>query len=226
MKTFQQAVIENITNLLLNNDVEGGLTGEGFDYIFRAYTDKYGNIYYDKEAKKTITMWWNHLTKKYIPMVRKTILVSKNAVRILSNENIKPAEYKKYLRFEHLTPMSYTKKKLLALKRIDEDTVKECFKYSKVALITKEESNMLDHAGNTYDFADIIAFCMDTKDIQDTKGDALACFSLSPRSNGSGLLRVHYLLNRGVQFVDAENNILTTDKVFEIVCNNDYTVKY
>lgn len=199
---LQQYYIKTLVyELMTAKELECGV--DDVRYAFSAKIDNFSNRYSYKG--KCLPIWWNCLSKKYINVIKRKLLISKEARKIL-DEITDIKELKKLLHFEHMTPMAYTRHKLERLTVINEDSVAECFKYANVILMTKAESDLLDKTRITEE--DVIEFSKTGALASDIE-DARQCIGKRFLDHGNGLFRLNKLIRSGV--IITRNNVELAD---------------
>lgn len=246
-KTPHEWIINTLVHIFKNKDQYlGDFTNDKvYTYVLPKFADKYSNTYIDKN-NQLINIYWDTLTEGVIKSMRRSLIVSKSAAEFLDiqlNTGNKITKIRKNLQeklhLEHLTPMSYSIKKINYLKidNINETTVKECFKYAAVALITKEESKCLDsmkHDGfvKQVDIDELGKLNVPQAEIDEAKTLMSRKNNRdgSLKNNGNGLLRLVHLYNSKVSgekitFVDENNKQLELNELSKLLIENVFFIK-
>ncbi|MBQ0125988.1 MAG: hypothetical protein KBS59_06695 [Clostridiales bacterium] len=260
-KTPQDFIVDSLTQMLTvlknQDDYVGDMKkDEAYTYILKSFCDKYSNSFYDTEHERIFNMYHSSLRLCDIEHFGKTVFISKKAYEKIhdpnlkenfenyrSNSNTKNKSFGAYfhkelgLYFEHLTPMSQPRKRLVEISKSNETITKadveECFKYSALALITKDESKSLDgencfvtdidwntltelkmnFPGLVDDFSIEYAEKLNDTNTEITKRRL--------RDNGNGLIRIVHMVNSGINFVDKNGNELQPEELVKRL--NDFT---
>ena len=163
--------------------------------------------------------------------------MSKNAFEIMK-KNSQNRNLNKELHGEHMTPQSYTRKKLnelLTLELTDEelrDKIQHALSDAKLCIITKEESKILDGAENPFSEEEIIdflnVFYTNYKKIDDIPDDIKSDFTALPgkskRSNGFGSIRLYILLKNNVVFVNEKGKTQSFEKCMKYLKDGNYYI--
>jgi len=214
--TFQELDI-NLIKTYLDNKVN--YTSPASRYMLGDFVGQYPEEYIDKDG--AFKYWlldykvaknqnrWNYLMGSTAAI---------QSIKDMQENKIPLSTYKKqhsidqnYPFYEHLEPRSLTCTKLLNLKAITHDTIKEALQYSHLLLITKAESKLLDT--QTFNEADQeVLFSMGTEEyaiesLQSIRKDSkyLTC-----KSNGTSLARLVHLSNAGVEFYLGDKKVEPT----------------
>lgn len=240
MKTQQEWVKDilfSIISLMKTNQYNGNINDEGYRYTINGALDNYSQTYWCEESGKNINLY--HKYNKFGEHFYRNILMSKKARKKMKDfsENkdqldirSKNKEIKKLckeLHGEHMTPQSYTRKKLnelLTLELTDEelrDKIQYALSDAKLCIITKEESKILDGAKKSFSIDEISEFLDVYKDYKqyekideipdEIKLDFKTLEGKSKKSNGFGSIRLYILQKNNVKFVNEEG----TDQSFE-----------
>lgn len=237
-KSPQDWVIDSLVYAFKNKDnyIGNFLNDEAYKYVLKAFADKYSNSFFDENGK-IFNMYWNSFSKENINLVFESIIVTEAALKkvneILINTTNKTQFGKdlgQVLHLEHLTPMSYSRRKLNSLNKDDIDyaSVKECFKYAAIALITKKEAKLLDSKKEggivtTNDIEELKKFKVPNEEI--CEAEKLKKDNMSLKDNGNGLLRLVHLYNKGVTFVNLNNSPIDLDCLVNMLINNNFKIR-
>ena len=124
MKTQQEWVKDilfSIISLMKTNQYNGNINDEGYRYTINGALDNYSQTYWCEESKKNINLY--HKYNKFSEHFYRNILMSEKAYKKM-DENSQNKNLNKELHGEHMTPQSYTRKKLnelLTLELTDEE---------------------------------------------------------------------------------------------------------
>ena len=239
-KTPQDWYVEALSSILKEkrNYVGDFYKDEGYKYVLKAFADKYSNTFMQTDKKgniKLFNMYWNAFKPGEYDKIYKSIIVSEEAYKYLLSDEITEISkadaarklLKKNLHLEHLTPMGYSRMNLNCLESYDKNSVKNCFKYATVALITKEESKKLDKQARIKE-ADITCLLNLSKKYKEIGNDEInavqGLFEQKAllKSNGSGLIRLIHLYNGNVNFVDCDGSVLELDALYKELINNRF----
>ena len=231
--TYQDWCIHTICSIINDKPKYRGVyNDQGYIYVIKAIIDHYSSMYYCPEKfcknpeKQHINLWWDHLNRNNMDKVFKCLLMSRDAKKkVLDSVEKKsnPKQLKDELHFEHITPKGYVYNKITQHVRITEEKVRECFKYSKLILLTQKEAKKLDGAKQSFKQEHFNKFCEicdeisyeNSQDFEEEKREARSLISKSPKQNGSGLFRIVYLKSEGVEFVDYNGNRKTNMEIYE-----------
>ena len=243
----------------------GEMTDKCYSYVLKAISDKYSNTFHwgDINQKPTETeknlygidddlveFYWNIFDpkkgSKKFQIVYDSILVSEKAYLHLNNDTkITSAPNKKILldksgiksslHIEHITPMSYSWKKVINLDSPSTEEIKECYKYATVVLLHKDESDAyLDGGPNALlchkdidtlkklkegRFSEIINEneIIEAEDILNNKKKL--------KDNGSGLLRLIHLVNKSVRFIYPDGKVIVdNNEIYQRLIDNKWVV--
>ena len=218
----QEWYIRSLIEILKNKDNYYGDFKKdiAYTYVLNSFADKYSNTFFFKDKNgnsKLFNMYWGSFDPRnnYEDIVD-SIIISKAAYEYLKSEELSKCKtktaakplLKRYLHLEHLTPMSYSWRKALELKTYTEDTIKECFRYAVVSLISKEESKLLD-SNALLEEKDIDLLTKLSKKYPEIKDEEieeakdLLNKKIKLKANGNGLIRlIHLYNNKDGFFVD------------------------
>lgn len=253
MKTQQEWVKDilfSIISLMKTNRYNGNINDEGYRYTINGALDNYSQIYWCEESKKNINLY--HKYNKFGEHFYRNVLMSYNAYQEMKkfseNKELLDIESKnneikklcKKLHGEHMTPQSYTRKKLnelLTLELTDEelrDKIQHALSDAKLCIITKDESKILDGAENPFSEEEIIEFLNVYKDYKnyktiddipdDIKSDFTALPHKSKRSNGFGSIRLYILLKNNVVFVNEKGKTQSFEECMKYLKDRNYYI--
>lgn len=227
-----------------------------YTYGIKGLNDKYSNAYHFKNGK-LFNMYWdsfkcNSKTNNK-DILKNSVIISKEAYRRLygnpkefkSFENYKSlygekAKFSNYIHnylhlyLEHLTPMKQSFDDLVNLRNdeLDDAHILECFSYAGLALITKEESEILDsHSHVTTEDVDCLKRIqiklgktkIKDKSIELARQLNAKTKEASLKEYGDGLIRLVYLSNRKASYMDENDYIYKTEQV-EFVNSRGQTI--
>ena len=236
-KTPQDWIIDSLIYIFKNKDNYLGdfLKDDAYKYVLKAYADKYSNSYIEENGK-LFNMYWDSFSEDDIKLIRESIIVSEESVKKLNNligKNKTKTEFrnalKEMLHLEHLTPMRYSREKLCKLNQasVNYESVKECFKYSAIALITKDEAKKLDSkkTGGVVrkEDIDLLVELLAPKE-EIIEAEKLKKDKKSLKDNGNGLLRLIHLYNLGVIFVDLNDEPIDLNCLVNMLKNNKFEI--
>ncbi|WP_294208812.1 hypothetical protein [uncultured Solobacterium sp.] len=240
MKTQQEWVKDilfSIISLMKTNQYNGDINDEGYRYTINGALDNYSQTYWYREKGKNISLY--HKYNKFDEHIYRNVLMSKNAFEIMKN-NSQNRNLNKELHGEHMTPQSYTRKKLnelLTLELTDEELrekIQHALSDAKLCIITKDESKILDGAENPFseeeiiDFLNVYASYKKYKSINDIPDDIKSDFTALPgkskRSNGFGSIRLYILLKNNVVFVNEKDKTQTFEECMKYLKDGNYYI--
>lgn len=243
MKTQQEWVKDilfSIISLMKTNQYNGNINDEGYRYTINGALDNYSQTYWCEESGKNINLY--HKYNKFDEHFYRNILMSENAYKKMKkysdNKNLldiksKNNEIKKLckeLHGEHMTPQSYTRKKLnelLTLELTDEelrDKIQHALSDAKLCIITKAESKILDGARKVYSEDEIIEFLNVYKIPDDIKLDCTTLGGKSKKSNGFGSIRIYILQKNNVIFVNEKGKKQSFDECIKYLKDGNYSI--
>ena len=216
-KTFQEWCIDTLCMILKEKEhYRGSLCDQGYKYTLKAIIDHFASMYYcgrgkvssRNKAKEHMNLWWDHLNTSTRERFFSRLLMSKDAAGYCLNPNWNIDEFggrDGKLHLEHITPKGYIYDKLQRLKNVSREAVAGCFKHCKMVLLTKGESEAyLDGKSAAFTKDDVYMLRNDFHADKDCLDEAEQLIGKSPKSNGSGLLRMVRLYNSGVRFRDSK----------------------
>ena len=233
MKTQQEWVKDilfSIISLMKTNQYNGNINDEGYRYTINGALDNYSQTYWCEESKKNINLY--HKYNKFSEHFYRNILMSEKAYKKM-DENSQNKNLNKELHGEHMTPQSYTRKKLnelLTLELTDEelrDKIQHALSDAKLCIITKDESKILDGAKKSFSKDEIIDFLNVYKNIKGLpkviESDFTDLKDKSKRSNGFGSIRLYILLKNNVVFVNEKGKTQSFEECMKYLKDgNDY----
>ena len=217
LKTFQDWCIDTLCMILNKKEhYRGSMDDQGYKYTLKAIVDHYASMYYcgsgmvshRNRRKEHINLWWDHLNNKTRRKFFSQLLMSVDAAKYCLDPNQSIDEFGGQggkLHLEHITPKGYVYNKLQRLKAPTREAIAGCFKHCKLVLLTKDESdNYLDGKNAAFTRGDVEML----RDVFQVANDCLEesehLIGQSPKSKGSGLLRMVRLHNSGVRFCDSQ----------------------
>lgn len=217
LKTFQDWCIDTLSAILnAKKDYRGSLADQGYKYTLKAIIDHYASMYYcgagnvspRSREREHINLWWDHLSERSRRKFFAPLLMSKEAAKICLDCERGVDEFGGHeglLRLEHITPKGYIYDKLQRLKRpTTPESVAKCFKYSKLVLLTRCESNTyLDGTDAAFTQKDVDMLHKTFPVDEEELAEAQNLVGVNPKSKGSGLLRMIRLYYSGVRFVNS-----------------------
>ena len=240
MKTQQEWVKDilfSIISLMKTNQYNGDINDEGYRYTINGALDNYSQTYWYREKGKNISLY--HKYNKFDEHIYRNVLMSKNAFEIMKN-NSQNRNLNKELHGEHMTPQSYTRKKLnelLTLESTDEELrekIQHALSDAKLCIITKEESKILDGKEKHFSKDEIIDFLNVYKDYKqfkkideipdEIKMDFTTLEGKSKKSNGFGSIRLYILQRNNVVFVNEEGTDQGFDKCMNYLKDGNYSI--
>ena len=232
MKTQQEWVKDilfSIISLMKTNQYNGNINDEGYRYTINGALDNYSQTYWCEESKKNINLY--HKYNKFSEHFYRNILMSEKAYKKM-DENSQNKNLNKELHGEHMTPQSYTRKKLnvlLTLELTDEelrDKIQHALSDAKLCIITKDESKILDGAENPFSKDEIIEFLNVYKKInkipKEIESDFMDLEHKSKRSNGFGSIRLYILLKNNVVFVNEKGKPQSFEECMKYLKDGNY----
>ena len=253
MKTQQEWVKDilfSIISLMKTNQYNGDINDAGYKYTINGALDNYSQTYWDRENGENINLY--HKYDKFGKHFYRNVLMSKKAYKKMKdfseNKDLLDIESKnkeikklcKELHGEHMTPQSYTRKKLnelLTLELTDEelrDKIQHALSDAKLCIITKDESKILDGAENPFSEEEILEFLnvykkyKNYKKIDDIPDDIKSDFTALPgkskRSNGFGSIRLYILLKNNVVFVNEKGKTQSFEKCMKYLTDGNYYI--
>lgn len=232
MKTQQEWVKDilfSIISLMKTNQYNGDINDEGYRYTINGALDNYSQIYWCEESKKNINLY--HKYNKFSEHFYRNILMSEKAYKKM-DENSQNKNLNKELHGEHMTPQSYTRKKLnelLTLELTDEecrDKIQHALSDAKLCIITKDESKILDGAENPFSEEEILEFLNVYKKINGLpkviESDFMDLKGKSKRSNGFGSIRLYILLKNNVVFVNEKGKTQNFEECMKYLKDGNY----
>ena len=234
MKTQQEWVKDilfSIISLMKTNQYNGNINDEGYRYTINGALDNYSQTYWCEESKKNINLY--HKYNKFSEHFYRNILMSEKAYKIM-DENSQNKNLNKELHGEHMTPQSYTRKKLnelLTLELTDEelkDKIQYALSDAKLCIITKDESKILDGAKKSFSKDEIIDFLNVYKKINGLpkviESDFMDLKDKSKRSNGFGSIRLYILQKNNVVFVNEEGTKQSFENCMKYLKDGNYSI--
>ena len=240
MKTQQEWVEDilfSIISLMKTNQYNGDINDEGYRYTINGALDNYSQTYWDREKGKNISLY--HKYNKFDEHIYRNVLMSKNAFEIMKN-NSQNRNLNKELHGEHMTPQSYTRKKLdelLTLELTDEklrDKIQHALSDAKLCIITKAESKILDGKEKFFSKDEIIDFLNVYKDYKqykeideipdEIKLDFTTLEGKSKKSNGFGSIRLYILQRNNVVFVNEEGTKQSFESCMKYLKDGNYSI--
>jgi hypothetical protein len=234
MKTQQEWVKDilfSIISLMKTNQYNGNINDEGYRYTINGALDNYSQTYWCEESKKNINLY--HKYNKFSEHFYRNILMSEKAYKIM-DENSQNKNLNKELHGEHMTPQSYTRKKLnelLTLELTDEelkDKIQYALSDAKLCIITKDESKILDGAKKSFSKDEIIDFLNVYKKINGLpkviESDFMDLKGKSKRSNGFGSIRLYILQKNNVVFVNEEGTKQSFENCMKYLKDGNYSI--
>ena len=235
--SFQDWCIDTLCRILANKSrYRGSLADQGYKYTLKAIVDHFASMYYcgrgnasqRNEDKEHINLWWDHLNNATRSRFFSPLLMSVRAADCCLDPNLSVDKFggqSGLLHLEHITPKGYIYNKLQGLSRPSREEVASCFTHCKLVLLTKKESDdYLD--GRSAKFTDD-----DVKMLRKVFHVDEACLvestnlvGKSPKSNGSGLLRMVHLHNSGVRFCDSRRNTMGPKDWLRYLDNVSYEI--
>ena len=234
MKTQQEWVKDilfSIISLMKTNQYNGNINDEGYRYTINGALDNYSQTYWCEESKKNINLY--HKYNKFSEHFYRNILMSEKAYKKM-DENSQNKNLNKELHGEHMTPQSYTRKKLnelLTLELTDEelrDKIQHALSDAKLCIITKDESKILDGAKKSFSKDEIIDFLNVYKNINGLpkviESDFMDLKGKSKRSNGFGSIRLYILLKNNVVFVNEKGKTQSFEECMKYLKDGNYYI--
>lgn len=234
MKTQQEWVKDilfSIISLMKTNQYNGNINDEGYRYTINGALDNYSQTYWCEESKKNINLY--HKYNKFSEHFYRNILMSEKAYKKM-DENSQNKNLNKELHGEHMTPQSYTRKKLnelLTLELTDEelrDKIQHALSDAKLCIITKDESKILDGAKKSFSKDEIIDFLNVYKNINGLpkviESDFTDLKGKSKRSNGFGSIRLYILLKNNVVFVNEKGKTQSFEECMKYLKDGNYYI--
>jgi hypothetical protein len=234
MKTQQEWVKDilfSIISLMKTNQYNGDINDEGYRYTINGALDNYSQTYWCEESKKNINLY--HKYNKFSEHFYRNILMSEKAYKKM-DENSQNKNLNKELHGEHMTPQSYTRKKLnelLTLELTDEelrDKIQHALSDAKLCIITKDESKILDGAKKSFSKDEIIDFLNVYKKINGLpkviESDFMDLKGKSKRSNGFGSIRLYILLKNNVVFVNEKGKTQSFEECMKYLKDGNYYI--
>lgn len=234
MKTQQEWVKDilfSIISLMKTNRYNGNINDEGYRYTINGALDNYSQTYWCEESGKNINLY--HKYNKFGEHFYRNILMSEKAYDVMI-KNSQNKNLNKELHGEHMTPQSYTRKKLndLLTLELTDDELKAKIQYAlsdaKLCIITKDESKILDGAKKSFSKDEISEFLHVYKkfnelpkeiesDFKDLKGK-------SKRSNGFGSIRLYILQKNNVVFVNERGKTQSFEECMKYLKDGNYSI--
>lgn len=234
MKTQQEWVKDilfSIISLMKTNQYNGDINDEGYRYTINGALDNYSQTYWCEETGKNINLY--HKYDKFGKHFYRNILMSEKAYNVM-RRNSQNKNLNKELHGEHMTPQSYTRKKLndlLTLELTDEelkDKIQYALSDAKLCIITKDESKILDGAKKSFSKDEIIDFLNVYKKINGLpkviESDFMDLKGKSKRSNGFGSIRLYILQKNNVVFVNEEGKIQSFKECMKYLKDGNYYI--
>lgn len=234
MKTQQEWVKDilfSIISLMKTNRYNGNINDEGYRYTINGALDNYSQTYWCEESGKNINLY--HKYNKFGEHFYRNILMSEKAYDIMI-KNSQNKNLNKELHGEHMTPQSYTRKKLnelLTLELTDEelrDKIQHALSDAKLCIITKDESKILDGAKKSFSKDEIIDFLNVYKNINGLpkviESDFTDLKDKSKRSNGFGSIRLYILLKNNVVFVNEKGKNQSFEECMKYLKDGNYYI--
>lgn len=234
MKTQQEWVKDilfSIISLMKTNRYNGNINDEGYRYTINGALDNYSQTYWCEESGKNINLY--HKYNKFGEHFYRNILMSEKAYDIMI-KNSQNKNLNKELHGEHMTPQSYTRKKLnelLTLELTDEelrDKIQHALSDAKLCIITKDESKILDGAKKSFSKDEIIDFLNVYKNINGLpkviESDFTDLKDKSKRSNGFGSIRLYILLKNNVVFVNEKGKTQSFEECMKYLKDGNYYI--
>lgn len=234
MKTQQEWVKDilfSIISLMKTNQYNGDINDEGYRYTINGALDNYSQTYWCEESGKNINLY--HKYNKFGEHFYRNILMSEKAYNIM-RKNSQNKNLNKELHGEHMTPQSYTRKKLndlLTLELTDEelkDKIQYALSDTKLCIITKDESKILDGAKKSFSEDEISEFLDVYKKINELPKEIELDFKdlkgKSKRSNGFGSIRLYILQKNNVVFVNEEGTEQSFENCFKYLKDGNYSI--
>lgn len=213
------------------NQYNGDINDEGYRYTINGALDNYSQTYWCEESKKNINLY--HKYNKFSEHFYRNILMSEKAYKKM-DENSQNKNLNKELHGEHMTPQSYTRKKLnelLTLELTDEelrDKIQHALSDAKLCIITKDESKILDGAKKSFSKDEIIDFLNVYKKINGLpkviESDFMDLKGKSKRSNGFGSIRLYILLKNNVVFVNEKGKTQSFEECMKYLNDGNYYI--
>jgi|GEM_PF-2955169 hypothetical protein len=247
MKTQQEWVKDilfSIISLMKTNQYNGDINDEGYRYTINGALDNYSQTYWDRENGGNINLY--HKYDKFGKHFYRNVLMSYNAYQEMKkfseNKELLDIESKnneikklcKKLHGEHMTPQSYTRKKLndlLTLELTDEelkDKIQYALSDAKLCIITKDESKILDGEKKSFSKDEIIDFLNVYKNINGLpkviESDFTDLKDKSKRSNGFGSIRLYILLKNNVVFVNEKGKTQNFKECMKYLKDGNYYI--
>ena len=213
------------------NRYNGNINDEGYRYTINGALDNYSQTYWCEESGKNINLY--HKYNKFGEHFYRNILMSEKAYDIMI-KNSQNKNLNKELHGEHMTPQSYTRKKLnelLTLELTDEelrDKIQHALSDAKLCIITKDESKILDGAKKSFSKDEIIDFLNVYKNINGLpkviESDFTDLKDKSKRSNGFGSIRLNILLKNNVVFVNEQGKTQSFEECMKYLKDGNYYI--
>lgn len=235
LKTFQDWCIDTLSLVLgEKGNYRGSLDDQGYKYTLKAIVDHYASMYYcgqgvsRNSTKEHINLWWDHLNKRTRKRFFSPLLMSVAAAEYCLNPNRNIADFGGQggkLHLEHITPKGYVYSKLQHLNNPTREAISGCFRHCKLVLLTKEESERYLDGRNAAFTSDDVTMLRDVFRVDgNCLEEARRLVGKSPKSNGSGLLRMVRLYNSGVRFCDSHHNEMGPTEWLVYLDDDNYEV--
>ena len=239
LKSFQDWCVDTLCSILVaKKDYRGSLEDQGYKYVLKAIVDHFASMYYCgagnvstiNKKKEHINLWWDHLNERTRSSFFTSLLMSENAAQYCLDANRRHQTFGGHgglLHLEHITPKGYIYEKLQCLENPTRETVAECFKHAKMVLLTKEESGKyLDGKGAVFSAEDVNMLRKTFHVCEQEIKEAEDLIGKSPKSDGSGLLRMTHLYNSGVKFRNFEGDPMPPERWLTYLddYNNEMTI--
>ena len=234
---FQNWCIDTLHMILANKSrYRGSLADQGYKYTLKAIVDHYASMYYcgrgnvslRNRDKEHLNLWWDHLNNATRSRFFSPLLMSVRAAEYCLDPNLSVDKFggqDGLLHLEHITPKGYVYNKLQGMVRPSREEVAACFTHCKLVLLTKKESDQcLDGKGAKFSDDDVAMLRKVFHVNEACLAESTNLVGESPKSNGSGLLRMVHLYNSGVRFCDSRRNIVEPSAWLSYLDNVNYEI--